>query len=62
MVMMTPAQETELAAIREKAKVRHELARKAAKKRGRKDFPLLPYECSWAYEEEFKRKNHVSMR
>lgn len=41
--------------IRDAAKIRHEKQRKAALKRGRKDFPLLPYECSWAYEQEFYR-------
>jgi hypothetical protein len=46
-----------LAEIKAKAKVRHEKARQAAAKRGRHDFPLLPYECSWAFEEEYKRKN-----
>jgi hypothetical protein len=39
------------------AKIRHEKERKAARRRGRKDFPMLPYECSWAFEEEFKRKH-----
>ncbi len=52
----TPAQEAELAEIRRKAKIRHEKARKAARQRGRKDFPDLPYECSWAFEEEFRRR------
>lgn len=53
---LTPAEEQELQGIRTKAKVRHEKARKAAKKRGRKDFPDLPFECSWAYEEQFRRE------
>jgi len=39
------------------AKIRHEKERKAARRRGRKDFPMFPYECSWAFEEEFKRKH-----
>ena len=43
----------ELERIRKMAKIRHEKERKKSK---RKDFPLLPYECSWAFEEEFRRK------
>jgi hypothetical protein len=54
--MMTPEMAIELEKIRAAAKERHELNRKAALKRGRKDFPMLPYECSWAYEMEFIRK------
>ena len=46
--------EKELEAIRAVARKRHEKARRAAKKQGR-NFPLLPYECSWAYEEEFRK-------
>lgn len=46
-----------LAEIQARAKLRHEKARRAAAKQGRKDFPLLPYECSWAFEEEYKLKN-----
>jgi hypothetical protein len=42
--------------IKRLAKIRHEKARLAARRRGRKDFPMLPYECSWAYEEEYRRK------
>ena len=41
--------------IRVVAKIRHEKARKAAKKRGRNDFPMLPIECSWAFEMAFAR-------
>ncbi len=37
------------------AKKHHEAARKAARKMGRKDFPMLPYECSWAFEETFRK-------
>jgi len=42
--------------IRIRARKRHELARKAAKARGRLDFPMLPYECSWSFEMEFDRQ------
>ncbi len=52
---LTPKQEEQLANIRTVAKARHEKARKAALKRGRTSFPLLPIECSWAYEEQFRR-------
>ena len=53
---LTPAEQTELDRIRAAARVRHEKARKAAAKAGRKDFPMLPFECSWAYEEQFRRR------
>lgn len=53
---LTSNEEKELESIREKARVKHEKARIAAKKRGRTDFPNSPYEDSWAYENEFKRK------
>jgi hypothetical protein len=52
-IMITPKAEAELNRIKTAAKSRHERARKAAKQRGRFDFPDLPFECSWAYEEEF---------
>lgn len=44
----------ELATIQQKAKERHEKARKAARAKGRIDFPLLPFECSWAFETQFR--------
>jgi len=50
---LTPNEAAELQRIREAAKVLHEKARRAAAQRGRHDFPALPYECSWAYEQEF---------
>lgn len=53
---LSPEHEKELADIREKANLRHNKAKNAAKKRGRKDFPEAPYESSWAYEMEFRRK------
>ena len=53
---LTPGQQAILDEIKRKAKIRHEKARLAAKKRGRHDFPDLPYECSWAYEEKFRRE------
>jgi hypothetical protein len=53
---LTPAEQAQLDAIQADAKIRHEKARKAAKRRGRTDFPDLPYECSWAYEEEFRNR------
>lgn len=52
---LTAEQEEELRQIRVEAKRRHEKARKAALRRGREDFPLLPFECSWAYELKFIR-------
>lgn len=51
----TPEQKEKLETIRVKARERHERARKAAAQRGRKDYPLFPYECSSAYEEEFRK-------
>ena len=52
---LTPVEQNKLDAIRVTARVRHELERKAARKRGRIHFPPLPFECSWAYEEQFRR-------
>lgn len=48
--------EPSLEEVKRLAKIRHERERRAARRRGRKDFPMLPYECSWAYEEEYRRK------
>ena len=53
-LQLTPEHEIELQEIIKKAKIRHEKARKAAKNRGRHDFPDLPYEASAAYEKEFQ--------
>jgi hypothetical protein len=52
---LTPDEQARLDGIHRAARIRHEKARKAAKRRGRHDFPLEPYECSWAYEQEFRR-------
>lgn len=41
--------------IRRVARERHKRARKAARRKGRKDFPILPVECTWAYEEQLRR-------
>jgi hypothetical protein len=59
---LTPTQERDLASIRDAAKVRHEQARRAAKARGRHDFPLFPYECSWAFEAEYQRRDADELR
>lgn len=45
----------ELHDIKSAARKQHERNRKLAAKRG-KQIPLLPYECSWAFEEEFARE------
>ncbi len=55
LLQLTTIERAELDEIRRKAKIRHEKNRKAAARQGRKDFPDLPYECSWAYEEEFRK-------
>jgi hypothetical protein len=52
-ITITPEAGAELNRIKKDARAAHERARKAAKQRGRLDFPDLPFECSWAYEEEF---------
>lgn len=52
----SPEEWAQLAAIKAAAVRRHERARTAAARRGRRDFPDLPYECSWAFEEEFRRE------
>lgn len=54
---LSPEQLKELKDIQSKAKAKHDKAYKAAKARGR-DYPLLPYECSWAYEMEFRRSKN----
>lgn len=53
---LTPEEQGKLDEIRRLAKIRHEKARKAALARGRKDFPDLPIECSWAFEEKFRQQ------
>jgi hypothetical protein len=53
---LTADEEMRLAAIRIAARDAHDLARRQAARRGRKDFPAAPYECSWAYEEQFRRQ------
>lgn len=57
----TPAEQAKLTDIQTKAKARHEKDRRAARQRGRVDFPGMPYECSWAYEEQFRRE-HCGVR
>jgi len=52
---LTEEQHEELQRIRAAAIIRHEKRRKQARREGRMSFPTLPYECSWAYEEEFRR-------
>lgn len=54
---LSETEEAALKEIRRLAVIRHKKARKAAAKLGRKDFPDLPYECSWAFEMEFMRKS-----
>ena len=51
----TPEEQLELDNIRKKAKERHARERRAAKALGREHYPEFPYECSWAYEQEFMR-------
>ena len=50
---LTAEEEAELAEIRRLAKIRHEKARRAAATRGRHDFPLFPFEDSWAFGIQF---------
>lgn len=52
---LTPDEQQQLTAWQDAARKRHERARKAAAKRGRKDFPLLPWECTWHGEEVFRK-------
>lgn len=59
---LTPAEELELEAVRVVARARHARAKAAAKARGRLDFPLLPFECSWAYSEQFRREIRAQRR
>lgn len=53
---LSPEMELALEGVRRAARARHERAREEAARRGRRDFPLLPYECSWTFGEEFGRK------
>lgn len=53
----TAEEQSQLDKIKIKAKDRHNKARKAAKASGRDSFPELPYECSWAFENEFMRES-----
>ena len=55
-MILTTEEQIKLEEIRKEARIRHHKAKNAAYARGRKDFPLLPFECSWAYEQEFMRK------
>lgn len=52
---LTAEEQAELDALKAKARAVHLRAYKRAKKKGR-DYPLLPYECSWAFEMEFLRR------
>lgn len=60
-LLLTASEEEQLEVIRKaaRARARHERERKAAMKRGRKDWPLLPYECSGAFEDEFRRQSRA---
>ena len=58
----TPDEEQALEAVRVVARTRHARAKAAARARGRLDFPLLPFECSWAYEEQFRREVRTQKR
>ena len=57
-LQFTAAEKAVLESIKKAAIIRHEKERKAAARRGRKDFPALPFECSWAFEEKFRRYSH----
>jgi hypothetical protein len=52
---LTDVEQGTLDVIKVAARKRHEQVRRAARRDGRHDFPMLPYECSWAYEEDFRR-------
>ena len=53
---LTEKEENELEAIRKQARIRHEKSRRTARKNGREDFPLFPYESSWAFEQQFMNR------
>lgn len=52
---LTETEQSALDAIKAAAKIRHEKARKAARRKGRVDFPMFPFECSAAFENQFRR-------
>jgi len=56
---LTTDEKAELGRIRDAAVARHEKRRRAARQAGRINFPMLPYECSAAYEESFRRARRV---
>lgn len=56
---LTPDEEQALETVRVAARTRHKRAKAAAKARGRLDFPCLPFECSWAYAEQFRREQRT---
>jgi hypothetical protein len=53
---LTPDEEAQLAEVRRQADIRFDKFKKAERFKGRVDFPPLPYERSWAFEEEFRRR------
>jgi hypothetical protein len=53
---LTAAEQAELSEIQRTAQIEFDKRRKAAAKRGRKDYPAFPFECSWAYETQFLRQ------
>ena len=52
---LTEEEKSALQKIIAEAKVRHEKKRQALARRGRGSFPDLPFECSWAFEEEYRK-------
>jgi len=53
---LTAAAAQQLAAIRQDAQARFEKFVKRERFKGRADFPAQPYEFSWAFEEQFRRR------
>lgn len=52
---LTPTEQAELDMIKDAARERHQKTYAARLKRGL-PYPESPYECSWAYEEEFRKR------
>jgi hypothetical protein len=59
---LTHEEHFELSNIRRLAKVRHNKARLAVAAKGRHNFPYLPFECSWAFKEQFRRNIRQGMK
>lgn len=52
---LTPEEQKQLNRLRLAEDVKYQCWVQRERRRGRKDFPLVPYHMSWAFEMEFRR-------